>query len=409
MMPVFKYRAKEGPEKNVSGVIESKDLDNAVQHIIRLGLTPVDVHQEAHKQKDTGGSAGPCFQFRRPISLSHIAAFTRQISDLLDASVPMLRALEIVSRQTREPRLKNIVSQLSDLVKDGSSFSGALERSPEVFSSFYIHMVRAGELGGRLEKILGRLADSLEKMDEIQGKVRAGLAYPLLVLAVGGITIFVLLTFIIPRLAVMFYDLDQALPLPTVVLMGVSSFFARFWWMLMALAGAGAVYGGQWARSPHGRARLDGIKLRIPFLRNFITIVEVGRFARTAGTLLESGVTITDTLNAVRLTVDNTVFREDIERISLEVQGGSTLKAALGKSLVVPDMAANMIAVGEEAGQLDRGLYKIADTFERQSDQAVKAMLSLLGPVVLIVIVSIVGFAVIAMLLPILQMNLLIQ
>lgn len=410
-MPSFKYRAKEGPEKIVSGVIESKDRDKAVEQIIHLGLTPldVDVCQEPRKSSDSAVPAGPIFPRRRAVSLSHSAAFTRQMSDLLDASVPMLRALEIVLRQTRDPSLQHIVSQIRDLVKDGSSLSGAVGRFPDVFSPFYIHMVRAGELGGRLEVILGRLADSLEKMEEVQGRVRSSLAYPLLVLAVGGLTVFILLTFIIPRLSAMFYDLDQALPLPTVALMGISSFFARFWWLMLAVAGLGAAYGGQWARSPAGRARLDRMKLKIPFLGNFITMVEVGRFARTAGTLLESGVTITDTLNAVCSTVDNTLFREDIERISREVQGGSTLKGALGKSPFFPDMAANMISVGEEAGQLERGLYKIADTFERQSEQVVKAMLSLLGPVVLIVIVSVVGFAVIAMLLPILQMNLLIQ
>ncbi len=410
-MPTFKYRAKEGPEKIVSGVIESKDMDKAVEQIIHLGLTPLDVeaYQEPRKQSDSSGPAVSGFFRRRAVSLSHNAAFTRQMSDLLDASVPMLRALEIVVRQTRDPAVKKIVSQIHDFVKDGSSLSGALGRFPDVFSPFYIHMVRAGELGGRLEKILGRLADSLEKMEEIQGRVRSSLAYPLLVLAVGGITIFILLTFIIPRLSTMFYDLDQALPLPTVVLIGLSSFFARFWWLVLAVAGIGAAYGGQWAASPAGRARLDRIKLKIPFLGNFITMVEVARFSRTAGTLLESGVTITDALNAVCWTVDNTVFREDIERISQEVQGGSTLRAALGKSRIFPDMVANMISVGEEAGQLERGLYKIADTFERRSDQVVKAMLSLLGPLVLIVIVSFVGFAVIAMLLPILQMNLLIQ
>lgn len=410
-MPTFKYRAKEGPEKIVSGVIESKDLDKAVAEIIRLGLTPldVDVYQAPRKSSDSAAPPASVFFRRRAVSLSQSAAFTRQMSDLLDASVPMLRALEIVLRQTRDPVLKPIVSQIRDLVKDGSSLSSALGRFPDVFSPFYIHMVRAGELGGRLEVILGRLADSLEKMEDIQGRVRSSLAYPLLVLAVGGVTVFILLTFIIPRLSAMFYDLDQALPLPTVVLMGISSFFARFWWLMVAAVGLGVAYGGQWAASPQGRARLDRMKLKIPFLGNFITMVVVARFARTAGTLLESGVTITDTLNAVRLTVDNTVFQEDIERIALEVQGGSTLKTALGKSLLFPDMVANMISVGEEAGQLERGLYKIADIFERQSDQVVKAMLSLLGPLVLIVIVSIVGFAVIAMLLPILQMNLLIQ
>lgn len=410
-MPTFKYRAKEGPEKIVSGVIESKDLDKAVAEIIRLGLTPldVDVYQAPRKSSDSAAPHASIFFKRRAVSLSQSAAFTRQMSDLLDASVPMLRALEIVLRQTRDPVLKPIVSQIRDLVKDGSSLSSALGRFPDVFSPFYIHMVRAGELGGRLEVILGRLADSLEKMEDIQGRVRSSLAYPLLVLAVGGVTVFILLTFIIPRLSAMFYDLDQALPLPTVVLMGISSFFARFWWLMVAAVGLGVAYGGQWAHSPAGRARLDRMKLKIPFLGNFITMVEVARFARTAGTLLESGVTITDTLNAVRLTIDNTVFQEDIERIASEVQGGSTLKAALGKSLLFPDMVANMISVGEEAGQLERGLYKIADIFERQSDQVVKAMLSLLGPLVLIVIVSIVGFAVIAMLLPILQMNLLIQ
>lgn len=424
-MPLFKYTAKEGPHRVVSGTVESNHLDGAVSQIVQLGLTPIDVVLEirppvrlsaeprvgeASRPDDAGRkNAKPSLKLHRGTSLKSVVVFTRQMSDLTEAAVPILKALRVVSHQLRDSDFKDVVEGIYQLVTDGSSFSDALARYPQVFPSFYVPMVRAAEAGGQMEKILNRLADHLEKDQETRGKIKSSLAYPLLILMVGLVTVFVLLTFVIPRLSVMFDDLDQRMPLPTVILMNTSGFFMAYGWIVLGAAAGAGMYGRRWVNSEKGRLWFDAFKLRIPFLKDFITIVEVGHFARTLGTLLESGVTITSALNAVHPTMNNKVLQSEVQRISQAVSEGSTLKAAFERSAFFPEMVVNMVLVGEESGRLERGLYKVADVFERQTDEIVKTMLSLLGPLVLVVIVSIVGFAVIAMLLPIFQMNLLIQ
>lgn len=416
-MPLFKYTAKEGPHRVVSGTVESNHLDGAVSQIVQLGLTPIDVVLEIRRPASLVGgpgdagrkSAKPSLRPRRGTTLKSVVVFTRQMSDLTEAAVPILKSLQVVSHQLRDSDFKGVVEGICQLVTDGSSFSDALAHYPQVFPPFYVPMVRAAEAGGQMEKILNRLADHLEKDQETRGKIKSSLAYPLLILVVGFGTVFVLLTFVIPRLSVMFDDLDQRMPLPTVILMNTSGFFMAYGWIVLGAAAAAGMYGRRWVNSEKGRLWFDAFKLRIPFLKDFITIVEVGHFARTLGTLLESGVTITSALNAVHPTMNNKVLQSEVQRISQAVSEGSTLKAAFERSAFFPEMVVNMVLVGEESGRLERGLYKVADVFERQTDEIVKTMLSLLGPLVLVVIVSIVGFAVIAMLLPIFQMNLLIQ
>mgnify|MGYP001592572250 CR=1 FL=1 len=409
-MPLFKYTAKEGPHRVVSGTVESHHLDGAVSRIVQLGLTPIDVALEIRRPGDVGRkSVKPFLRLRGGIRLKSVVVFTRQMSDLAEAAVPILRALQVVSHQLKDSDFKGVVEGIDQLVTDGSSFSDALAHYPQVFPPFYVSMVRAAEASGQMEKILNRLADHMEKDQETRGKIKSSLAYPLLILMVGFGTVFVLLTFVIPRLSVMFDDLDQRMPLPTVILMNTSGFFMAYGWIVLGAAAGAGMYGRRWVNSEKGRLWFDVFKLRIPFLKDFITIVEVGHFARTLGTLLESGVTITSALNAVHPTMNNKVLQSEVQRISQAVSEGSTLKAAFERSAFFPEMVVNMVLVGEESGRLERGLYKVADVFERQTDEIVKTMLSLLGPLVLVVIVSIVGFAVIAMLLPIFQMNLLVQ
>jgi len=228
-MPQFSYKAKEGPGKIVDGVIEASNNEGAINEIIRSGLVPLEV---VPAELNTGSKTEKSvkkesLRLIRQVSLKDLTVFTRQISDLVDASVPMLRSLQITSSQTRSPHFKQVIDEMHASVKDGSAFSDALARHKQVFSSLFINMVKAGEVSGNLEKVLRRLADYLEKEQETRSKVKSSLAYPMLILVVGIVTVFVLLTFVIPRLSVIFDDLDQALPLPTVILTGISGFFAQ--------------------------------------------------------------------------------------------------------------------------------------------------------------------------------------
>lgn len=409
-MPRFAYKAKEGPDKIVNGVIEAQSLDSAISKIIQQGFAPIDVTQAAQGMADVSEkrTAVP-LRFSSKIRSADLSVFTRQMSDLIDASVPMLRALQVTVRQTENPKLKEIINNMMVMVRDGDSFSQALARQDGIFTPLYVHMVRSGEISGKLNIVLNRLADYLEKEVDTRNKVRMSLAYPALILGVGVLMIFVLLTFIIPRLSIMFEDMDQTLPLVTVIVMGLSSVFARFWWVMLAVAGLGYTYFKRWIDTAKGRRWLDTLKLKTPVLGHFLRVVEVGRFARTLGTMVESGVSITPALQSVGDTVSNVLLREEIQRVSQEVTNGASLQESLHRTTFFPEMAVNMISIGEETGHLERGLYKIADTYERESDQAVRTMINLLGPLVLIGVFIIVGFFIIAMLLPILQMNMLIQ
>ena len=420
-MTKFFYKAKNGPTQIVDGFIEAQTKTVAIREIVAMGLTPLDIVQAAAGEKPltlrAQGKPAPAvlknlrlsLPSPRSVSPREIVSFTRQLCDLVEASVPLLRVIQIVSRQTRQPYFKNIIERMHLFVQNGGSLSGALAQHPVIFSAFYVNMVKTGEAGGQLDKILQRLANHLEKEYETRGKIRSSLAYPVFVLVVGVLTVIVLLTFVIPRLSVMFEDFDQALPLPTLILMHLSGFFARYWWLLIGIFVIIKIYWDQWARSAQGGLWLDGFMLKTPLLGEFVKGVEIGRFARALGTLLESGIPLTSALVAIYPTIDNMILRDEIRKVSKAVTEGQSLKSAIGQCRFFPEMVVDMVGVGEESGRLEKGLYKIAETLERQTDQTVNVIMSLLGPAVLVVIVSLVGFAVIAMLLPIFRMNLLIQ
>lgn len=408
-MPIFAYKAKEGPSKIIDGQIEATSADNAVSKIIQLGLAPIDITEKEVSDSPQKASLKPTLQFSRRVSLNDISIFTRQLCDLVDAAVPILRALEIVSQQTQRPQMKEIVEELFSHVQDGGALSEALAQHSGVFSELYINMVKTAEVSGQMEVVMARLAEHLEKEQETISKIRQSLAYPMMILLVGFLTVFVLLSFVVPRLSVMFEDFDQTLPAVTMILMGISSFFAHYWWVMIMMMITAGLYFKRWISTEVGRFKYDRFKLRVPLLGDFIKIVETGRLSRTLGTLIESGVVITTALNSVWATIINVVLRDEMRQVAEEVKNGESLKTALRGCSFFPEMATNMISVGEETGKLERGFYKVADTYERQSDRIMKTLISLLGPIVLVIIVSIVGFVVIAMILPILQMNTLIS
>jgi len=380
--------------------------------IFELGLTPIDVNQKvAGDLGDQAKKSGkyPRIFFLKNIKRIDITLFTQQMGDLLEACVPLLRSLQIVSKQTQNLKLKKIIEEATDFVRDGGSLSDALARNPRIFSSLYVHMIKTGELAGNVDRVLIRLGEYLEKEDDTISKIKSSLAYPTLIVGVGLLTIFVLLTFVIPRISVMFDDLDQALPLPTIILLGVSGFLDQYKWVILgvfALIGIGI---RQWVNSLKGRMQFDRWKLKMPVLGHYVETAEIGRLARTLATLIEGGITITQALDSVSATIDNLVLQNEVKKISEKVSNGLSLRSALSQSGYFPEIAVNMMAMGEETGQLEKGLYKVADMFEKQADQLAKTMVSLLGPCVLIIIVMIVGFVVISMLLPIFKMNLIIQ
>jgi type II secretory pathway component PulF len=405
-MPRFFYRAKISPSETASGILEAATADEAVRKIMDLGQIPLNVSLDE-------GEAGPAQEgavlrpfFAPGVSLKLLADFTRQLFDLVDAGVPILRSLEILGKSLSNAVLKKAAFGMQALLKDGSSLSSAMARFPEVFPAYYVHMVRSGESSGHLPEVLSRLAASLEKDAALRSRVAASLMYPGIVFGVGVLTFFVLLTFVMPKLSALFEDFDAALPVPTQIVMALSHWMAGYWWLVAAgafLLGAAAV---RYASTESGREAFDRGLLRVPLLGDFIRKSEAARLARTLATLLEGGVPVASAIEAVAAVTGNTVIRGEIRQTAAAVKSGESLTRALDNSRACwSETAVSMISVGEETGRLEKGLYKLGASLERETEEAAGIFVTVLGPLVLLLVVGAIGAMVVCMLLPLFQMN----
>jgi type II secretion system protein F len=398
-MARFTYEAKKSPREIVKGVLIADTKAAALQKITQMGYFLVSLHEEELSSPSAADAV-----FGR-IALKDTANFTRQLSDLLESGITIVKTLDILYNQTPNKKLKTIIMDIRDFCVGGSPLSDALARHPKVFPNLYVSMVRSGETGGALEKILKRLSDFSEKQLDIQTKIRTALAYPILMSFVGLATIIILMTFVIPKMMVMFADLGQTLPLPTQILLAISTIVKNFWWVLViVLFFAGAFFAKIYA-TPEGRRSVDSIKLKAPIFGALEMKVELARFARTLATLLENGVPILESLKVTSETIDNAVIKQEIEKAYDAVREGSSLANGFFNSTVIPPSIINMISIGEESGHLERSLFKVAQSYERESDEAIKIMMSLLEPVMILTLGIVVGFIVIAMLLPIFEIN----
>jgi type II secretion system protein F len=405
-MPKFIYKAKVSPSQIKEGTIEADNQSQAALKLGNMGFFVLSVEDEAAAfiKKSKGR-----FLFFKSIPLRVLSNFTRQLSNLLDSGLAMLNALGILIDQTDNPYFRQVVGVVRDDIRDGATFSSALSKHPKVFSNLYINMVASGEISGSLEDVLKRLSDFMEKDEENMAKVKASMAYPALMAVVGFITIFVLLTFVAPRLISIFVDLGQALPLPTKILIWVSSFFAKFWILIIVGLISCMVAFSKWSHTREGKSQLDNIKLKVFLLGGFIQKVEITRFSRTLATLIGNGVPVIQALSIAANTIDNTSIKQDMENARKDVVDGAPLSVGMKKSKSFPSMMTNMIAVGEESGMLERSLFKIADSYDTEIDRTIKTITSLLEPGLILFMGLVVGFIVISMLLPIFQLNLMVR
>jgi len=389
----------------IEGVLEAETEQEALAKLGQLGYFPLSIRRG---ETPSEGQASPrSLGLLSRVRQRDVTFFTRQLADLLESALPLMRALDVLRDQTENRRLQEILSDLASHVRDGKSFSDALAFFPRVFSNLYVSMVRSGEVGGMLTEVLARLADFAEKEEEMHAKVRAALAYPLLILLVGMGTVAVLLIFVVPNLVSLFQEVGQILPLPTRILIEVSGWLTSYWWVALSIGVLGVFVVKRGGLSQGSRLVIDGIKLRLPVWGSLIKKVEIASFARSLATLLRHGVPILQAMQVVVQATKNELLREEFKRIGEQLKGGSTLSQEIRRGRIFPSLVTNMVAVGEEAGTLDRSLLKIADTYEREADRAMKLMTSLVEPVMILVMGSLVGFIVISMLMPIFQMDLL--
>lgn len=406
-MPRFVYKAKRGPQESTEGIIEADTERAAVYKITQMGYFPVEVKQELLQETfGKGRGNAPFFYFREKVGWRDLSIFTRQIADLLGSGLTILGALDVLSRQTNNPRFKAVIDDVHSFIRDGGTFSGGLGRHPAIFSGIYTSLIKAGEAGGMLEEVLNRLADYAEAEDQLRSKVRSALAYPALMTIVGVGTITVLLTFVIPRLVTIFEDMGQTLPIPTLILIRMSGFVRYYGWTILAAIVAAIFLLNRRGKTKEGRLLIDNFKIKIFGVGPLIVKIEIARFTRTLGTLLTNGVPMVCALAVSGSTVENEVLRRDIERITKDVTEGLSFSKAMLKSSKIPLFAANMITVGDESGYLEKALLKVAESCERDVDRTVRVFTALLEPFIILIMGGIVGFIVISMLLPIFQINL---
>jgi len=405
-MPQFIYKAKSGPKDVTSGLIEADTIAEAVTKLTNAGQMPIDVKLYVK-------SSLPVIEKKtrldNKVSQAALYQFTRQLADLMEAGIPLARCMELLSRQRQFPLMVEVIEAMTVLLQQGGSLSLALAKYPRIFSPLYVHTVKAAEASGQLPLVLNRLAQFLESDMQLQAKAKSSLLYPAIIFLVGLLTLFVLLSFVLPRLTLMFEDFDAQLPLATRIVVAVSQIFAQFWWLMAGLITGFVFWTRSYLRTPKGKAALDGMTLKIPLLKSFIENTQLSRFARTLGMLLESGVPIVTALESVTLVVDNSALQEEVKKMTIKVKSGMSLTQAIKTSALFPEMAVDLIAVGQESGKLEKGLYKLAANCERSSQDTAQAFVTILGPAVLVVVVGMVGFMIVAMLLPMFQMNMIIN
>lgn len=389
----------------MEGGLEAETEQEALAKLSQMGYFPLSIQRE--ETSPQGQAAPRSFRLFTRIRRRDITLFTRQLADLLESGLPLMRTLDVLREQMENPRLQEVLADLASQIRDGRSLSDALAIYPRVFSPLYVSMVRSGEVGGMLGEVLARLADFAEKEEELHVKMRSALAYPILILLVGMGTIAVLLIFVVPKLVLLFQEVGQILPLPTRVLIGLSQWFVSYWWLVVSIAGLGVFLVRRGGLSQGARLAIDRIKLRLPVCGSLIKKVEIARFARSLATLLSHGVPILQGMQVVVQATGNELLRGEFQQIGEQLKGGDSLSQGMRRGRIFPALVTHMVAVGEEAGSLDRSLFKIADTYEREADRAMKLMTSLVEPVMILIMGSLVGFIVIAMLLPIFEIDLL--
>ena len=420
-MAIYIYKAKKSPTQIISGQIEADSQERAVDKLTEAGLVPISVEQELSSEavskarEELGQNQIAANSYSKLPGLVRIKAqdtdiFTRQLASLIRAGVPMLRALTLIAGQTENKALKQVAGRLEKQVRDGKMFSGAIAGYPGIFNSLYLNMVRAGEKIGALDEILYNLAEYRQKEQEIRQKIAAALAYPLLMITVGIATIFIMLTFFLPKFVGLYESLKEALPLSTRILIGVSGFMSANWyWFLIGLVFIFAVFG----RAKQGSKKkfwFDLLKLRLPFINKFIKDAEVAKFTRTLSLLLKNGISVCEGLELATEVLDNDALKERLTQARLAIiNQGCTLSHSLKNIEIFPVFAVNMISVGEEGGKLVSSLKDISDVYEREVEQAVKIATSLLEPVLILIVGGIVGFIVFAMLMPIFNISMIVR
>jgi type IV pilus assembly protein PilC len=434
-MPGFSVEAVDGAGKKIKVDVEAASSAEAFSKIKGRGFKPISVKEKAgagvlagaapgasgeHKEaRGPAAGAGQVAQafaggggakkarksvFMGRVKHKQLTQFTQQLSVLMDAGLPVVRSLKILSNQMRPGLLKNIASEVAEDVETGSSLSEALNKHPKTFDKLYVNMVKAGEAGGVLDVILQRLAGFMERMEALKRKIVGASIYPIVVIVIALCVVLAIMTFIVPKFEDVFRSVKVTMPPMTVALMGASN-LVKNWWFILIFAPIGLYFIVKaWGRTKGGRHTIDRFKLHAPLIGPIIKKSIIGRFCRTLGTLLQSGVPILEALNIVKNATGNEVVASAISKVHDSIREGESIAEPLAQSGVFDDIVINMIDVGEETGELDKMLLKIADNYDAEVDAAVSALMSILEPLLIVGLGFTVGFIVVSLFLPLISL-----
>lgn len=397
-MPVYKYKAIDEAGKSVQGVIDADSPKGATDKLKRQGVFLSSLNEVEE------GRARSIFPFKG-VNISELAVTTRQFSTLISAGLPLEASLTALSEQTEDKRLGQVLTQVKERVSEGSSLANALGEHPSIFSDLYINIVRAGEASGTLDIVLLRLADFLEKQAALTSRVRGALIYPIFMFIIGGGVLFFTMTYVIPRIGKIFEESDSALPLMTVILINISGFLSNNILFMLIFIAIIIIAALRFNKTKRGKMFFDRLSLKIPVFGKITTMVIISRFTRTLGTLLSSGIPLLDALQIGEAVMGNEVYGKTLEKVRTNVREGASLAQPLRDSGVFPPLVTRMIAVGEQTGEMEEMLVKVADIYDQQVDTMVSTLTSLLEPVMIVIIGAIMGFIVFAVLLPIFNLT----
>jgi general secretion pathway protein F len=408
-MSVFEYIALDEKGNQRKGFIDAPGIAAARQKLREENVYPVEINQAAGK-KETALSGALKINLWERVSAGEVSVFTRQLSTLLGSGMPLVPSLSILMQQAQNPLLKKSLAQIREQVNEGKSLTEGMSEFPQIFPPFYLNMVRAGEASGTINLVLERLADFSENQQALISKIKSAMYYPIVMLFMGTAVIFLLMTFVVPKITGIFADMHQTLPMVTTILVMVSNFLKSFWWLiliLLAVSIAALKYMKDGTET--GRRIWDNAKLKIPLFGQINRKIAIARFCRTLSTLLQSGVPLLSAMDIVRNIVNNIIIGEAIRQAAKDIEEGKGLSGPLSQSGMFPPLVTEMIAVGEQSGTLEKMLNRIATAYENESQANIMIMTSLLEPIMILVMGLVVGFIVVSILLPIFEMNQLVR
>ena len=405
-MPIFEYRGFNQAGRAVDGIREAESPKGLRALLRKEGVFVSEVKAEEVKKRETAEEQADVRRiWSGRISAEEVSIMTRQLATLIGAGIPLVEALTALVDQIDHERLKRVVSQVKQRVNEGSTLADAMALHPRIFSQLFVNMIRAGEHSGALHVVLVRLADFTEAQARLRSKVMGTMAYPIIMVIVGSLIMGVLLTVVVPKVTKMFDDMRMTLPLPTRILMFFSNNMQRYWYLILGTMLLSAYGFWRYIHTPNGRLWWDRKTLEAPIFGKLVRMLAIARFSRTLSTLLKSGVPLLTAMDIVKAIVTNTILSGVIDQSRDAIKEGESIAAPLRRSGEFPPMVYHMVAIGERSGQLEEMLLNVANAYDAQVETRMTALTSLLEPVMIVGMGGVVAFIVMAILLPILQMN----